>query len=117
MEVWQNTRKFGENAPSVNIPSTGEEWELYTVSMGCSVAARALTGAMKRSLRKFDTLLTKYGEDYREIGPESMAPFYQAAEKYAKYGAYDTEPRYHARRTMQEYADKRGYYIPEVDLW
>lgn len=74
------------------IPETADDWELYTSSMNCTVAARALTAALKKALRAVAKGATTY---------EAMkAHFDPVARKYADYGAQDSEPTHHAERIL-----------------
>lgn len=69
---------------------TAEQWQLYTYSMKCGNAARALNAAVKRAAR---TEGTKPGF-YREVEKVMC--------KYSKYGAYDSEPTW----VLDEIADE-----------
>jgi len=111
MQIWQNRRKLGEDAPAIEIPSTGDEWQLFTGQKGCAAAARELAGAMKKCLRTFDDLLAKHGEDYPDLVGESMRPFHEAASKHGDHGACDTEAHDVACGIWRTYASMRGYHI------
>lgn len=107
MEVWKNSRKFGEKAVEVKIPSTGNDWQLYTSSMGCSTAARKLTGAMKRALRSFDTNVGNMGPS--KAAHKAFDIWYETALELREYGSADTEPRNEAMATLEKYAVERGF--------
>jgi hypothetical protein len=66
------------------LPETGNDWELYTCSMKCERAAKALTAALKRAIRACGEGKTTY-----EAMKEHFDP---VARKYSAYGAQDTEP-------------------------
>ncbi len=85
---------------NVTVPTTGDEWELYG-SMKCGPAARALTAALKKSLQAFanDPSIGQYA---------ALKPWYDAANKYADFGAGDSEPVYHAQNAMRRLAEKLG---------
>lgn len=85
---------------SVPVPNTADEWELYG-SMKCGPASRALTAALKKSLQAFakDPSIGQYA---------ALGPWYDAANKYADFGAGDSEPVYHAQKAMQRLAEKLG---------
>lgn len=79
---------------TVRLPSTGEDWQLYTSSMACGRAAYALTSALTRAVQQLDAQAqrgftptpAKLEELYSKIlGPVML--------RYAKFGAADTEPR------------------------
>ena len=46
------------------MPATGEDWQLYTASMKCGKAAKALTAALKKLLKKLKKLY--FNPDDRE---------------------------------------------------
>lgn len=74
------------------LPVTADDWELYTGSMKCARAARALTGALKRALRARARGAT---------APEAMKlHFCPVADRYAAHGARDTEPTHVAWSIM-----------------
>jgi hypothetical protein len=79
---------------TVNVPSTADDWQLYTVSMACGRAALALTSALVRVLKDIDQHVT---QGYAPT-PEGAQMLYRTViepvmSRYAKCGAYDTEPR------------------------
>ncbi len=75
-------------------PTTAQDWQLYTSNMNCTVAARALTAALKRAKVRAVAIYRKGG-----VTPESAAykamreVMYPTMNKYADKGACDTEPR------------------------
>lgn len=78
---------------TVEIPTTGNEWQLYTSSMACSGAAKALTSALVRALRKLD-----WAKSAGPMAPVAVYDIYReivwpVMVKYRDYGATDTEPR------------------------
>lgn len=62
---------------------TAQEWQLYTASMGCSGAARALNSAFKKAVNAKGSTPESVQEEMDKVRAV-----------YSKYGAYDTEPRY-----------------------
>ncbi len=75
------------------LPETGDDWELYTATMKCEGAARALTGALKKALRAVGAGATV---------PEALRDHFDpVARKYADYGAQDSEPMRHAERILE----------------
>jgi hypothetical protein len=88
---------------TVSIPSTGAEWELFTVSRGpCKRAANALTSGLKKALLVVDKA-AKDGFRPTENGLEELVEKYvrPAMTKYADLGASDTEPRNHAYSALE----------------
>lgn len=94
----------------VDIPTTGDEWELYTCAMSCSKAAKSLTGALKKSLRLIDKYMTN-----RPVVHAVADAYYAEGGIYEKmcelsdFGASDTEPRAVASSCMNRYASIRIY--------
>jgi hypothetical protein len=82
---------------TVEIPSTGIDWELYTVSMGCARPARALTSSLERALKRLDRGC-RDGYKPTENGVYEMIETYlrPVMVKWASFGTADTEPRCHA---------------------
>jgi len=75
------------------LPETGDDWELYTASMKCEGAARALTGALKKALRAVGEGTTV---------PDALRDHFDPiARKYADYGAQDSEPTWKATRILE----------------
>ncbi len=74
------------------MPTTGEDWQLYTSSMKCGTAARSLTAALKRGIKTGD--------------PRKAYDIWSAASiKYAAFGAADTEPRNVALDYIEQHFD------------
>ncbi len=90
------TIKLPHSGKEVRIPSTGSDWELYTSSMACGRAARALTSALKKAVAVVDKA-AKDGFRPTENGYYELYEKYgvPVCSKYASFGAYDTEPRSH----------------------
>jgi hypothetical protein len=86
----------------VSVPSTGRDWELYS-TMACGRAARALTAALKKALHEVDKA-AKDGYAPTEDGLDRLMSKYldPVMSKYSEFGAYDTEPRYHAVHTLRQ---------------
>jgi len=79
---------------NVNLPSTGDEWQLYTCSKPCGRAAAALHAAVVRVAKEIDRMASK-GYRPSEAGAEKLyrdivSP---VMTKYSSFGASDTEPR------------------------
>jgi len=78
---------------NINIPTTAEDWELYTVSMDCTAAAEALTAALKEAIADISEGLSSVDD----VMHRYMHP---VMDKYDDFGAADTEPRYIAESTL-----------------
>jgi hypothetical protein len=79
----------------VRIPSTGNDWELYS-TMKCGSAARALTSALKKAV----VVVDKAAKDGFRPTEEGLYELYEkfagpVCQKYSEFGASDTEPRSH----------------------
>lgn len=61
---------------------TANEWQLYSESMNCTRAAAALNAAAAEAINRSTT------------AAEAMKCFYPAMNKWADYGAADSEPYY-----------------------
>ncbi len=73
-------------------PKTAEDWQLYTSTMKCGHAARALTGALKKAKicarryrRQKLSIYLATNKAYEEV----VAP---VASRYRDYGARDAAP-------------------------
>jgi len=74
MIEWEGTEA------KVEIPTTADEWELYSSMKGAGLAAYRLTSALKKAL-----VASKRDEAIKIMG--------DALDKDSDYGASDTEPR------------------------
>lgn len=104
-EDW--TRKLpGENRLiDLYIPITAGDWELFVDMPGVGRAAKRMTGALKRSIKRFDSLRRSTHSDpvlalyaaYTQVMAETM-------NKFSDFGATDTEPRNVAQGHLARYA-------------
>ena len=108
------------------IPSTKEEWQLYSTMKGAGEAARKLTGALKRALNGFSREYgkTNHGMSNRGAGTLIGKLFEQhirpVMNEYASYGASDTEPREAASQAIVDHAKRClgiTSYTPELGDW
>ena len=85
----------------VRIPVSGLDWQLYTSSMRCERAAKSLTTALKKALGEVDKAL-KEGFHPTPDGLERLVHKHlrPVMDKYASFGACDTEPRCVALDTL-----------------
>ncbi len=106
----------------VQIPVTGDDWQLYTCSMKCGRAARGLTAALKKAFKHFEKNMGKDGKSAAQTLGDSFKLVTVAMDKYSEFGAYDTEPRGVAQQALIDlaklkiYGDTDGYY-PELGDW
>lgn len=79
---------------TISVPSSGEDWQLYTSSMACGRAANALTAALVRVAKEIDRMASKGYRPTAE-GAETMyaSTIEPVMSKYSAFGALDTEPR------------------------
>lgn len=78
------------------LPETGDDWELYTATMPCERAAKALTAGLKKALRALGG-----GASIPDAMRDHFDP---VARKYADHGAQDSEPMRHAERILERLA-------------
>jgi hypothetical protein len=76
----------------IKIPVTAEGWELYGTKPGANTAAREIARALKAAI----SVATK---------TEAVEIMSAVLRKYEKFGAMDTEPRWHVERLL---GDARG---------
>lgn len=92
-----------KSGKEISIPTTGEDWQLYTYSMKCGTAARALTAALKKVLVEIDANASKgYAPTSRGADALIGKHIYPVMRKYSDFGAEDTEPRYVAYHTVEQ---------------
>lgn len=107
----------------IKIPTTGRDWELYTVAgdpKAVKAAAEDLTAATKAAITEFKARLGELtapkliGEVYnKHIDPVMRT--------HRKAGAWDTEPRYHAAQALCDaaklavYGTTEGYHPEFAD--
>jgi len=80
------------------IPVDADSWELYSDMKGVGRAAKSLTSALKRAIKAKD----------REQAIKIMG---DALEKYASFGATDTEPRAVAECCLSEARGGNYYWV------
>jgi hypothetical protein len=91
----------------MSLPTTSKDWQLYTSSMKCGIAAQALTAALKQVIKAMDTMCPLNAQNVARVMSKHLDP---VMSKYAEYGACDTEPRYVARRAIvRAVCDKMGW--------
>tara|TARA_Y100000310_G_scaffold16010_1_gene16067 strand:+ start:76 stop:414 length:339 start_codon:yes stop_codon:yes gene_type:complete len=102
----------------IDIPTTGNDWQLYTSSYSCGEAARKLTVALKKAMRFFNK-----GLGGNQAVPNLLGDAWRIVEnvqrEYSQYGATDTEPSYVGQQTLINYAKLKLYghtdgYHPEL---
>lgn len=107
----------------VRIPTSGRDWQLYTVSMNCGAAAKACTSALRKGVarvmregkkaRTVPAMAKVIGDAFREEVEPTLAA-------QSRFGAYDSEPCRVAHQALID-AGKRllgiDYYCPELGDW
>jgi len=97
----------------MNMPTTANDWQLYTCSMNCGTAARSLTAALKRVIKKVEDMkmseIKKAGGLSRAITLASMNILDPVMNKYAEYGASDSEPYSVARWYLRKHFNLDPY--------
>lgn len=77
---------------------TGDDWELFTHGMDCREAAQSLTEALEKAIEGCASgEMTAYEAMDRH--------FYPVAQKYADYGACDSEPTSKAESVLARIHD------------
>lgn len=107
--------KYECNGVDVSIPSTGDDWELFTSSMACGTASRALTSALKKALKAVDGFVHRGEKPVRAAYLAKCQYVNPVQEKYASYGAQDTEPDTNAALALMRYIAER--YDAECSIW
>lgn len=77
------------SASKVKIPVTPDGWELYHDKPGAVIAARRLANAMKKAIAAASRT-------------EAITIMRNVMTEYEKFGALDTEPRWHAERLLSQ---------------
>ena len=89
---------------------SAEQWELYTCSMNCNEAAKALNIALDTALKihipKLAGIATR-----QQIAVSIMDDVGEVMSEYSRYGAYDTEPRAFLRSILYK---KIG---DDINIW
>lgn len=98
-----------------DIPSTSDEWQLFTSTTSCWHAARPLTAAMKRALKRFERVAPKEGP--AKAFSAAYLEWLETAHKYSDAGAFDTEPRAVARDAIERFAVAAGYSEDAIHRW
>lgn len=93
--------------PLPKLPTTGADWQLYTYTMKCGRAARALTAALKKAAKA----CTPNAQGGRKMSAEAALEkyMYPVMSKYSSFGAYDSEPSYVARNYLERISGERNY--------
>lgn len=73
---------------------TANDWQLYTCSMKCGAAARALTKELNRLLKNAQCEILKNPEKRVSAAKQVRKEMFKFMDGYSKYGACDTEPEW-----------------------
>ena len=85
------------------LPKTASDWQLYTSKPGAGVAARSLTAALGRLLKEANTHKAEgYIPTRHTVGALIQKHLAPVMDRYAEFGATDTEPRCVAYDTVEK---------------
>lgn len=87
----------------IKLPSTADEWELYSQDLGSELVAREMTNALKQAIQYVEKNLgkTRDRELLAKVMREAYVKFLDPAEdKFSRYGASDSEPRFVGRNFL-----------------
>jgi hypothetical protein len=112
---------MSEMMDGIKIPTTAGDWELYSTMPGVGKAARAMTTAIKKAIREFKARIGQKDVPHLlgDVYEKHVSP---VMSKYSSFGAWDTEPRYHAKQTLADaaklmvFGTTEGYHPEFVDL-
>jgi hypothetical protein len=96
------TVTFVPSNRTVEIPTTSDDWHLYTSSKTRGVAARVLTGALLKVLRKIDHLHEHGGCPAVNVLHLYESILRPVMIRYAEYGAFDAESRRVALNALEK---------------
>jgi len=80
-----------KNGKEIQIPTTGDDWELYTSEPGHGKAARALTSALKSAFKRIEKAVFD-GKTVPEAVMEASTALSKVQSTYSENGAADSEP-------------------------
>lgn len=107
MKTWKNGY-LKNHAVEIDLPSTPKEWQIYSGMTGDNQVATRLNGALKKTLRRFDTLVKK-GLEVEYAAYDAMGEMmYPVLSKYREFGACDTEVTWVVKDYLRVYAHMRG---------
>jgi hypothetical protein len=89
---------------------TGNDWQLYTCTMKCGLPARAMTSAVRKELERGIPHRLAKGVGLSAAVDAALRSLYynkdSVFDRYAQYGACDTEPRTVLLDIIDEYCYK-----------
>jgi len=93
------------------LPTTANDWELFSDMAGTAAAAEALTEALKKAAATFKKAEPKTSKEAESVlGAAYCAELMPVMAKYCKFGACDTEPRAVAKEYLNALANDAGFY-------
>lgn len=104
---------------ALKMPTTAQEWQLFSDMPGVGVAARALTAALQKAATAISRGLAVLDDERSAPGVVTRAYYrfvYPVMTKYARWGASDTEPRNVAQGWLEKYAESLGYHFGYLDF-
>ena len=101
----------------IRVPTTPNDWQLFSEEPGAAGAARKMTAALKRSFRVLDDA-TKQGHTLdNALVYTCFEDLRIAAQALVNWGATDTEPRNVACNAMQRYIKHRYGKDMWIECW
>jgi hypothetical protein len=111
--------------PTSLLPKGADEWQLYSGTKGVGTAARNLTQRLTSALVSLGKTVSRNqtAAARKKAVIKVVQRISAALDRYADFGASDTEPRYVARSTMRRYLEmilgvSKGFLFgsyPEVE--
>lgn len=106
-----------KNGDTIRIPTTGEDWELYTCEHSCKRAARALTMTLKVALALIDQSVTS-GKTVAEAVALASQMVAKTQETYSEDGAADSEPNGVKAEAFSAFcASRYGRNKQDAEIW
>jgi hypothetical protein len=108
----ESRRVFKETGFLPDIPTTARDWQLYSTMKGIGTVARTLSAKLRKGLRRLKRRAAEVGPD---AAAEECRAFVDAAlDKYACFGASDTEGRSVLASAIEKHMEMLGY---DVNFW
>lgn len=89
----------------VEVVATASEWELFSISMNCNAATKALNDAVDRCAKA----VTQASAKGLDVGKRTLLALYKkelvpVMNRHSRFGASDSEPDYHACAALRKIA-------------
>ena len=93
-ETWGVTEVEGVFLHGQKVPETAQDLQLFSGMKGVDKAAKKISQALLKAATAFETGDLGEATVPKRLGVAAERHLYPVMEKYSKYGAMDTEPRY-----------------------